>query len=201
MIGAEFIHITGEQRAGEIALGAFAAGQPRVLQQIFAVAVATGAFSGGTLHRNFQGYSTHGECDLVGLGMSAIGHVGGCYSQNARDLASYYEHVAAGRLPIVRGITLEFDDVLRADLIQSVMCRNRLDFASAERRFGIRFDEYFARELVELTRLAADGLVQLGEYGFVVTPRGRLLLRVIAMVFDASLRKREAPPPRFSRVI
>jgi oxygen-independent coproporphyrinogen-3 oxidase len=159
------------------------------------------AFTGGTLHRNFQGYSTHGECDLVGLGMSAIGHVGGCYSQNARDLASYYEHVASGRLPIVRGIALEFDDILRADLIQSVMCRNRLDFAAVERRFGIRFDEYFTRELLELARLADDGLVELGARGFTVTPRGRLLLRVIAMVFDVSLRKREAPPPRFSRMI
>ena len=159
------------------------------------------ALYAGALHRNFQGYSTHGGCDLVGLGMSAIGHVGGCYAQNSRDLAVYYECLSQGRLPIVRGVALDFDDVLRADVIQSVMCRNRLDFGSVERSFGIRFDEYFGRELVELGRLAGDGLVQLGEYGFTVTPRGRLLLRVIAMVFDASLRRNEVSSPRYSRVI
>jgi oxygen-independent coproporphyrinogen-3 oxidase len=159
------------------------------------------ALYAGALQRNFQGYSTHGDCDLIGLGMSAIGHVGGCYAQNSRDLTVYYERIAGGRLPIVRGIELDFDDVIRADLIQSVMCRNRLDFAAVERRFGIRFDEYFARELVELGPLAGDGLVQLGAYGFTVTPRGRLLLRAIAMVFDASLRSKEATSSRYSRVI
>jgi oxygen-independent coproporphyrinogen-3 oxidase len=159
------------------------------------------ALYAGALQRNFQGYSTHGDCDLVGLGMSAIGHVDGCFAQNTRDLAGYYERLSQGRLPIVRGVALGFDDVLRADVIQSVMCRNRLDFSAVEHDFGIRFDEYFGRELVELGRLAGDGLVQLGEYGFTVTPRGRLLLRVVAMVFDASLRRIDAASPRYSRVI
>ena len=159
------------------------------------------ALYAGALHRNFQGYSTHGGCDLVGLGMSAIGHVDGCFAQNTRDLAGYYDALAQGRLPIARGVALDFDDLLRADVIQSVMCRNRLDFGAVERDFGIPFAEYFARELVDLGRLARDGLVQLGEHGFTVTPRGRLLLRVIAMVFDASLHRSEATPPRYSRVI
>ena len=100
----------------------------------------------------------------------------------------------------MRGVGLGFDDILRADIIQAVMCRNRLDFAAVERRFGIQFDEYFGHELVDLGRLAADGLLQLGEFGLTVTPRGRLLLRVIAMVFDVSLRKTTGSP-QYSRVI
>jgi oxygen-independent coproporphyrinogen-3 oxidase len=159
------------------------------------------ALDAGTLHRNFQGYSTHGHCHLVGLGMSAIGNVDGCYVQNARELARYYQALEQGKLPIVRGLALEAEDVLRADVIQSVMCRGRVDFAAVERRFGIRFDERFSRELADLARLAGDGLVRLEEYGFSVTPRGRLLLRVIAMVFDAGFRQSGTPARRFSRVI
>jgi oxygen-independent coproporphyrinogen-3 oxidase len=155
----------------------------------------------GTLHRNFQGYSTHGQCDLVGLGMSAISHVDGCYAQNERDLARYYQALEQDRLPIVRGLALGVEDVVRADVIQSIMCRGWVDFAAVERRFGFRFVEHFNRELAELVRLAADGLVRLGEYGFTVTPRGRLLMRVIAMVFDASFQHRDAAAPRYSRVI
>ena len=159
------------------------------------------ALDAGTLHRNFQGYSTHGQCDLVGLGMSAISHVDGCYAQNARELARYYQALEQGRLPVVRGLALAAEDVVRADLIQSIMCRGRVDFAAVERRFGIRFDQHFGRELADLARLASDGLVCLSEYGFTVTARGRLLLRVVAMVFDASFRKSDAPAPRFSRVL
>ena len=158
------------------------------------------ALDAGTLHRNFQGYSTHGQCDLVGLGMSAISHVDGCYAQNARELARYYQALEQDRLPVVRGLAMAAEDFVRADIIQSVMCRGRVDFAAVERRFGLRFDEHFGRELEGLTRLAGDGLVCFNEYGFTVTPRGRLLLRVIAMVFDASFHKNDAPA-RFSRVI
>ena len=159
------------------------------------------ALDTGTLHRSFQGYSTHGHCDLVGLGMSAISHVDGCYAQNERDLARYYQALEQDRLPIVRGLALGVEDVVRADVIQSIMCRGWVDFAAVERRFGFRFVEHFNRELAELVRLAADGLVRLGEYGFTVTPRGRLLMRVIAMVFDASFQHRDAAAPRYSRVI
>jgi oxygen-independent coproporphyrinogen-3 oxidase len=159
------------------------------------------ALDAGTLHRNFQGYSTHGQCDLVGLGMSAISQLDGCYAQNARELAGYYQALEQGTLPIVRGLALEAEDRLRAEVIQAVMCRGRVDFASIERRFGIRFDGHFGRELAEIANLAADGLVRLGEYGFTVTPRGRLLLRVVAMVFDASFRRPDAAERRYSRVI
>ena len=143
------------------------------------------ALDAGTLQRNFQGYSTHGECDLVGLGMSAISHVEGCYAQNARDLAGYYGRLDAGQLPIVKGIALDAEDYLRADLIQSVMCRSRLDFAAVESGYGITFAEHFAPELDHLHQLAEDGLVELDDHGLAVTPRGRPLLRVVAMAFDA----------------
>jgi oxygen-independent coproporphyrinogen-3 oxidase len=159
------------------------------------------AFDGGTLQRNFQGYSTHGQCDLVGLGMSAISHVDGCYAQNVRELPAYYQRLEHRALPIARGIMLDAEDELRAELIQAVMCRGRVDFYDFERRFGIRFDEHFGRELAQLAVLAADGLVRLHEYGFTVTPRGRLLLRVVAMAFDASFQRSVAPARGFSRVI
>lgn len=159
------------------------------------------ALDGGTLQRNFQGYSTHGQCDLVGLGMTAISQVDGCFAQNVRDLPGYYERLARGELAIARGLRLEPEDLLRADLIQRVMCRGRVDFAAVERRHGIDFGAHFGPELRDLARLAADGLVTLDEYGFTVTPRGRLLLRVVAMAFDASFRKLATPESRHSRVI
>ena len=101
----------------------------------------------------------------------------------------------------MRGLVLDAEDELRAELIQSIMCSGRVDFYDFERRFGIRFDEHFSRELARLAPLAADGLVRLHEYGFTVTPRGRLLLRVVAMVFDASFQRLEDQAGRFSRVI
>ena len=159
------------------------------------------ALEAGTLQRNFQGYSTHGECDLVGLGVSAIGHVNDCYVQNARDLPGYYDLLARGQLPIVRGIRLAGEDFLRAELIQAVMCRNRIDFDVFERHYAIRFEELFARELAELRALAADGLVEIGDRSVTVTPRGRLLLRVVAMVFDASCQRASPAAAGFSRII
>jgi oxygen-independent coproporphyrinogen III oxidase len=159
------------------------------------------ALDAGTLQRNFQGYSTHGQCDLVGLGMSAISHVGGCYAQNARDLAGYYQRIAEGRLAVVRGLSLDTDDILRAEVIQSVMCRNRLDFAAVDQRFGIDFEAYFGRELERLRTLADDGLIELHDGSLTVTPRGRLLLRVVAMAFDRRLSRPAAEIRRFSRVI
>jgi oxygen-independent coproporphyrinogen-3 oxidase len=159
------------------------------------------AQAAGTLHRNFQGYSTHGQCDLIGLGMSAISHVDDCYAQNARDLPGYYQALDQARLPIARGIAIDADDRIRADLIQDVMCRGRVDFAAVERRFDIRFRERFEPEFAELRALAADGLVTLDDRGVTVTPRGRLLLRVVAMAFDATFRRSVTPVRAFSRVI
>ena len=155
----------------------------------------------GTLRRNFQGYSSHGYCDLVGLGLSAISQVDGCYAQNARELPSYYERLVRSELPIVRGLQLGAEDELRAELIQSIMCRGRVDFRDVERRVGIRFDERFRPEIEQLAVLERDGLVRLHVDGFEVTPRGRLLLRVVAMAFDASLKRPEAQANAYSRVI
>ncbi|MEP7185965.1 MAG: oxygen-independent coproporphyrinogen III oxidase [Rhodanobacter sp.] len=154
----------------------------------------------GTLQRNFQGYSTHGDCDIVGLGVSAIGRIGDSYSQNSRDLIGYYAALDAGRLPVVRGMELDEDDLIRRDLINELMCHGVID----KRRFGAHhrlvFDEYFVRERQRLVPLQDDGLVLESPSEIRVTSRGRLLLRIIAMCFDAYLDD-QAPVSRYSRVI
>jgi len=152
------------------------------------------------LHRNFQGYSTHAECDLVGLGVSAIGAIGPTYSQNHRDLESYYDSLDRGMLPVARGMELSVDDLLRRAVIQALACQFRLSKKSIEISYLVEFDGYFSVELVELQRLAADGLVQLEDEWITVTPRGRMLIRNICMVFDKYLR-RERETMRYSRVI
>jgi len=154
----------------------------------------------GTLQRNFQGYSTHADCDLVGLGMSSIGRVGDAYAQNARDLFGYYAALDAGRLPIVKGLVTDDDDRLRGAIIQALMCMGTLDVAAFEARHGIAFATRFPDALARLAPLAADGLVVVAPGRIDVTPRGRLLLRPIAMCFDAWL-DRPAARPRYSRVI
>jgi oxygen-independent coproporphyrinogen-3 oxidase len=154
----------------------------------------------GTLHRNFQGYSTHAELDLVGLGVSAIGKVGACYAQNIKKRHDYYDVVAAGHVPILRGVELSPDDVLRRDVIHALMCNGLADFHRIEARHGIDFPSYFSREIAALAPLARDGLVEIGSQSIRVTPRGRFLLRSIAMAFDAYLAARQETP-RFSKVI
>jgi oxygen-independent coproporphyrinogen-3 oxidase len=154
----------------------------------------------GTLHRNFQGYTTHADCDLVAMGVSSISSVAECYSQNAKTLEEYYAALDAGRLPVVRGITLDDDDVLRRHVIQQLACHFALDFGQIERVFSLDFADYFARELEMLQPMAADDLLRFTEVGFEVTPAGRFLIRNICMVFDVSLRK-QGVQQRFSRVI
>ncbi len=153
----------------------------------------------GTLQRNFQGYSTHGDCDIVGLGVSAIGRIGDTYSQSARDLTGYYAALDAGHLPVARGLVLDEDDIIRRDAINELMCHGRID----KRGFGVRhrllFEPYFAEAMQRLRVLAEDGLVELDDRWIRVTSRGRLLLRIIAMSFDAYLGKEDAP--RYSRAI
>jgi oxygen-independent coproporphyrinogen III oxidase len=141
----------------------------------------------GTLHRNFQGYSTRAECDLVALGVSSIGKLGNTYSQNAKTLPEYYAALDLGRLPVQRGIALNQDDVIRREVIQQIMCQGFVDFAELGKRFDLQFDDYFAAELDQLVLFANDGLITLAPTKIVVTPTGRLLLRNIAMVFDAYL--------------
>ncbi|MFA5940797.1 MAG: oxygen-independent coproporphyrinogen III oxidase [Sinimarinibacterium sp.] len=154
------------------------------------------ALKDGTLQRNFQGYSTQGGCDLVALGMSAISHIGGSYSQNAKDLKAYAKAIDAGHLPVVRGLRMTDEDELRRGVIEDLMCRGQVDIAAVERAHGIRFAEHFADELQDLDALARDGLVTRDESSIRVSPTGRLLLRRVAQAFDAYSRPSSAVPER-----
>jgi len=145
------------------------------------------ALRNGSLHRNFQGYSTHCACDLIGLGMSAIGKVGDVYVQNFKDLPRYYAALDADKLPVWRGLKLKRDDKRRAAVIQALMCQGALDITDFSIRYNIHFNAYFAKELDRLAPLEADGLIEVTPKALRVTPAGRLLLRPIAMAFDACL--------------
>ena len=142
----------------------------------------------GRLQRNFQGYSSQPDCDLVGLGVSAIGKVGATYSQNAKTLDEYYDALRRGRFPVVRGLALTADDLLRRDAIMALMCRGRLDFAALEQAHGIRVGDYFADELAALAPLEANGLVLCTPEAVAVTSLGWYFVRSVAMVFDRHLR-------------
>ncbi|SFN25204.1 oxygen-independent coproporphyrinogen-3 oxidase [Formivibrio citricus] len=154
----------------------------------------------GELHRNFQGYSTHADCDLLALGVSAISKVGTVYCQNVKTLEDYYAKIDSGQLATDRGIALNQDDELRRSVIQKLMCQFELDFCRIGMEFSLNFREYFALELALLEQHARDGLVAIDEEGIRVLPKGRLLIRSVAMVFDRYLRE-QAPVGRFSRLI
>jgi len=154
----------------------------------------------GRLHRNFQGYSTHAECDLVGLGASAIGMLGPTFYQNQRALPEYYEHLDRGELPVMRGFEMSPDDLVRRSVIQALMCHFELCKESIETSWLIDFDTYFAQELSELARMEVEGLLEMDRQWISVTPRGRLLIRSIGMVFDRYLRA-DQERRRYSKVI
>ena len=154
----------------------------------------------GTLQRNFQGYSTHSECDLFALGVSAIGSIGNIFAQNTPSTIEYETLLHEGRLPITRGIEVDADDLIRADVIKQLMCYDRLDFGEFGRTHGIEFGEYFDNETRRLEPLAEDGLIALSDEEIRITAKGRLLLRSIAMVFDRHLGK-SANDGRFSKAI
>jgi oxygen-independent coproporphyrinogen III oxidase len=153
----------------------------------------------GTLYRNFQGYSTHADCDLVAMGITAIGKVGDTYSQNVKTLDEYSAALDAGRLPVFRGIVLSDDDKLRRAVITQLICHFELNFERIEQAFGIRFRDHFAAELAEFKSMQADGLLDLTEHSLLVRPAGKLLIRNICMVFDTYLRASQKQ--RFSKVI
>jgi oxygen-independent coproporphyrinogen III oxidase len=161
------------------------------------------ALEAGTLQRNFMGYTTHADCDLIGLGASSISRIGESYSQNFRDLPEWESAVDHGRLPIARGLVLDDDDVLRAEVIQQLMCRGAIDRAQIAARHDIEFDTYFADSLERLRPLTADGLVVFDGPRIVATSRGRLMLRIIAMCFDRYLPIQSASEtrPRHSRAL
>jgi oxygen-independent coproporphyrinogen-3 oxidase len=154
----------------------------------------------GRLHRNFQGYSTQPACDLVALGVSAIGRIGASYSQNVKALPEYYEALRAGRLPVERGIALSADDLLRRDVIMALMCQGRVDFAAVDAAHGIRMREHFAAEFEQLASLAESGLVQIEPDAIQVTEAGWYLVRAVALVFDRYLRI-DPQRDRFSRIV
>jgi oxygen-independent coproporphyrinogen-3 oxidase len=154
----------------------------------------------GRLHRNFQGYSTHADCDLLALGVSSIGNIGPTYSQNYRTLEEYYDSLDRNMLPIMRGLELSADDLLRRAVIGALMCHFTVSKESFTTSYLIDFDKYFESELNELREYEQLGLVELGDDGITVTPKGRLLVRNIAMVFDRYLRQ-DRERRRYSRVI
>ncbi|MGA7811376.1 oxygen-independent coproporphyrinogen III oxidase [Caballeronia sp.] len=157
------------------------------------------AQTAGTLQRNFQGYSTQADCDLIGFGVSSIGKVGNVYAQNAKDMAVYAESIDRGELAIARGVRLDADDRLRRDIISQLMCQFGLRFDELEAAYGIRFHSVFTDELERMKPLEADGLVAVTGSGIQVLPAGRMLVRNVAMIFDRYLAGHAAK--RFSRTI
>lgn len=154
----------------------------------------------GRLHRNFQGYSTQPDCDLIALGVSAIGRVGATYSQNAKNLDEYYDLLDQGRLPIVRGLALSRDDLVRRAVIMALMCQGELLFEPLEQSWLIDFEDYFSVELERLREMETQGLVRMNNDGVTVTPMGWYFVRGIAMVFDKYLQA-DRTRVRFSRII
>lgn len=154
----------------------------------------------GQLHRNFMGYTTHADTDLIGLGVSAISHVDSSYSQNPRELPAWEAALDAGGLAVWRGMELDADDQLRARLVQDLMCHGRVDMGAYERAYGVDFAAYFADDLARLQVLQADGLAQVQDGVISATDWGRPLLRLLAMCFDPYLHG-NAQTQRFSRAI
>jgi len=156
----------------------------------------------GRLQRNFQGYSTRAESELISCGVSAISAVGATYSQNEKTLDGYYAKLESGVLPITRGIKLDNDDLLRRIVIQKLMCNFELSMSSIEQGFPIRFCQYFVNELEKLKAFEEDGLLTIDDEWISVTPKGRLLIRNICMVFDRYLGTTHTPQPlRYSKTI
>lgn len=153
----------------------------------------------GKLYRNFQGYSTHSDCDLIGFGITSIGRVGDVYSQNVKDLESYEQLLSQQKLPVFKGVALDDDDKCRAAVITQLICNFQLTFSQIERAYAIRFAEYFRLELEALKPMQTDGLLNITEEGIEVLSAGRFLIRNICMVFDKYLAQKHQQ--QFSKVI
>ncbi len=159
------------------------------------------ALKKGDLHRNFQGYTTHKDADLVGLGVSAISQIDNVYCQNTRSIRDYEKSLESGELPIQYGVILEKDDKIRRDIIMALICHYRLETESIERVYNIEFDRYFAKEMGILNDFAEEGLLAKRSYGYEVTPRGHLVIRKICMAFDRYLPDHLRSGRRFSRIL
>lgn len=154
----------------------------------------------GRLHRNFQGYSTQPDCDMIGLGVSSIGRVGPTYSQNAKTLEEYYDFLDQGHFPVVKGLALTKDDLLRRSVIMALMCQGRLSYESIELAYLIKFKEYFAKEMEVLNGQVDEGLVELDDAGIQVTSKGWFFVRAVAMVFDRHLQT-DRTRAKFSKIL
>jgi len=154
----------------------------------------------GKLYRNFQGYSTHADCDVIGLGMTSIGKISNVYTQNKKTLDEYGTDINTGHIPIFRGYTLDFDDQLRAEVISQLICNFHLKLSLIEDLFRIGFNDYFSKELASLKQMQDDGLLEINADTIRVLPAGRLLIRNICTVFDKYLQGK-APDSNFSKLI
>jgi oxygen-independent coproporphyrinogen-3 oxidase len=159
----------------------------------------TKAQASKTLHRNFQGYTTHAECDLIGLGLSAIGKVGNSYSQSLTTLDEYYASIDADAFPIKKGFELSMDDVMRRQIIMNFMCSETIDYASINKTYNIDFIEYFKDELNNLQTYQEAGLINVDTHAISVTPKGRMFVRAVGMVFDKYLQ--QATAAKYSKLI
>ncbi len=157
------------------------------------------ARANGSLQRNFQGYSTHADTDIIGLGSSSIGKIANTYSQNVKELSQYYAALKQDQLPLQRGYELNDDDCLRRDVISALMCHNRIDIAAIEQAHGIVFNDYFADAIAKLEEMVADGLVEISDAAITLKPQGNLMMRNVAMCFDAYLGDNQQG--RFSRTV
>ncbi len=156
------------------------------------------AQSKGNLYRNFQGYSTHSECDIIGLGLSSIGQVADSFSQNEKNLDKYYQAIESGQLPIVKGLIINQDDKIRRDLIMELICHFEINISSLEKRYSIKFANYFASSLEKLSEMQNDGLIEMKNDSLKVLDKGRILVRNICMIFDNYLESSDA---KFSKTI
>ena len=154
----------------------------------------------GRLHRNFQGYSTQPDCDLIGLGVSSIGRIGATYSQNAKTLEEYYDAIDHGHFAVVRGLALSRDDLVRRGVIMALMCQGQVQFESINLAYLIDFQSYFAAELEAMQELAEQGLVTVDDSGIQVTAMGWFFVRAVAMAFDRYLQA-DRNRARFSKII
>tara|TARA_R100001509_G_scaffold160969_1_gene129454 strand:- start:953 stop:2377 length:1425 start_codon:yes stop_codon:yes gene_type:complete len=161
------------------------------------------AAAAGELHRNFQGYATHGNCDLLGFGISAINAIGDSHFQNHKSLAPYVADLERKALPLAKWVSLSREDHLRRAVINALICHFAVDFATLESEYSVDFQRHFSAELQALAPLEKDGLLSVDDRGIQVLPAGRLLIRRICMVFDAYQQqgREEAAAPRFSRII
>jgi oxygen-independent coproporphyrinogen-3 oxidase len=154
----------------------------------------------GTLQRNFQGYSTFADCDLLALGVTGISHIGNTYSQNTKEMDEYRDHLLGDQLPVIKGAFIDDDDQIRKQIIKELICNFSLNFQKIDAQFNIKFSEYFANEMQLLEPMESDGLINSDNEGITVTPSGRLLIRNICMVFDRYM-SRTSLEKRFSNAI